>query len=66
MAHGGKRKGSGRKPDPNAKIGKSFRLSPRVAQWLESLENQSVTVDAVLQRCKDYRDWSRQQDHRDA
>lgn len=47
MPRGGSRKGAGR-PQKGAKISKTFRLSPQLADWLEGQANQTDLVEKAL------------------
>lgn len=58
--HGGPRipgpgKSLGRPPKPDAKVPMSVRLSPDVAEYLRTQENQSTTVEEALRRTKGFR-----------
>ena len=55
--NGGARKGAGRKPNPNAKQSVTLRMSPDIVAWVKSLDNQSVEVEAIIRRCKAFREF---------
>jgi hypothetical protein len=57
MSHGGKRKGAGRKPAPDAKQPISARVSPDVKAFLAEQENASETIDETIQRSKAFKTW---------
>ena len=57
MSHGGKRKGAGRKPAPDAKQPISARVSPEVKSFLAEQANASETIDETIQRSKAFRMW---------
>lgn len=56
--NGGAREGSGPKPKPNAKQNVTLRMSPDIVAWIKSLDNQSVEVEAILRRCKAFREFN--------
>lgn len=59
MSHGGKRKGAGRKPAPDAKQPISARVSPEVKAFLADQANASETIDETIRRSKKFKDWDK-------
>lgn len=57
-SHGGKRKGAGRKPAPDAKVNLPIRVPLDVRAFLESTGNMSQTVTDAVRRSRAYRDWN--------
>jgi hypothetical protein len=58
--HGGKRKGSGRKPqkDGNPRtVGKSVKVSKEVSDYLE--EVGTGVIEDALRRIKDFKEWAK-------
>lgn len=55
--HGGKRKGAGRKADPDAKKMITTKLSPDVIDYLATVDNKSLTIETALRRTRGFRDW---------
>ena len=49
--HGGKRIGSGRKPDPNKKIRYATRLSPRI---IEIIRNHKLAGSVLIEKAVEY------------
>ena len=56
---GGVRPGGGRPKSDNAKIPVAYRLSPDVAEFLNTVDNKSVFIDETIRRTKAFRDWSK-------
>ena len=58
---GGKREGAGRKPAPEGtqKVPYGTRLSPSVVDYLRQRDNAAETIEAAIERSKEYREWIR-------
>lgn len=56
---GGKREGAGRKPAPEgtAKVPYATKLAPLVVEYLRQRENAAGTIEGLVERSKDYREW---------
>lgn len=59
MSHGGKRRGAGRKPAPDAKQSISARVSPEVKAFLATQTNASEAIDKTIRRSKAFREWEK-------
>ena len=65
MTHGGKRKGAGRKPDPESrKRPLAIRISPDLAEYLETVEDKTAVIETAVVRSKPFKDWKRKRDGR--
>lgn len=56
---GGKREGAGRKPAPEgtAKVSYATKLAPHVVEYLRQRENAAGTIEGLVEKSKDYREW---------
>ena len=56
MTRGGKRKGSGRKSDPNKKVKKNITIRPDHLEWiLDRGEKVSAVIEKALEKWITYR-----------
>lgn len=61
QTHGGRRVGAGRKPKSGIKKQDiSLYLQPDTVEFLRTQASASETVDKIVQRSKDYRQWQKQ------
>jgi hypothetical protein len=56
---GGKRRGAGRKLDPNKKRPATFKLSVPIIDYLATTENKTATIELAVQRSKGFKEWQR-------
>ena len=54
---GGARKGSGRKPDPNARKMVSLRLSLETVDYLATVDNKTEAIEAAVKNSKAFKAW---------
>lgn len=68
MSHGGKRKGSGRKPEHGeAKITTTVAITPEVKDFLDQYaESRSGSVEQITRESKAFRDWRKQKTVKDS
>lgn len=59
MNHGGKREGAGRKPAPEGttKVPYATKLSPMIVEYLRQRANAAGTIESLVEKSKDYREW---------
>lgn len=60
--HGGPRPNSGRKPDPNRKLARSYKLDREIVAYLMTCDNATAEIEQAIRRRKRFREWKRGND----
>lgn len=58
MTHGGKRKGAGRKANPDErKVPIAVKIDRELSEYLATCESKTGTIEEALRRSKGFREW---------